>query len=42
MAGFHPYRIERGKLVETWLSLQPVGSFWPDTVAQKNWTSKRA
>ncbi len=38
-AGFQSYRTEYGKLVETWLTLQPLGSSWPDPVAQKNWTS---
>jgi hypothetical protein len=33
------YRIEAGKLVETWLILQPLGSAWPDAIAQKHWTS---
>jgi predicted SnoaL-like aldol condensation-catalyzing enzyme len=41
MAGFQSYRIEGGKLVETWLSIQPIGSSWPDTIAQEHWTSKR-
>ena len=38
-AGFQSYRIEDGKLAETWLSMQPLGSVWPDKVAQKHWTS---
>jgi hypothetical protein len=33
------YRIEAGKLVETWLILQPLGSAWPDAIAQEHWTS---
>jgi len=33
------YRIEAGKLVETWLILQPLGSAWADAIAQKHWTS---
>jgi predicted SnoaL-like aldol condensation-catalyzing enzyme len=37
-AGMQAYRIEGGKLVETWLSLQPLGSAWTDT-PQENWTS---
>jgi hypothetical protein len=41
MAGLQSYRIEGGKLVETWLSIQPIGSSWPDTIAQEYWTSKR-
>lgn len=37
-AGMQSYRIEGGKLVETWLSLQPLGSTWTDT-PQEHWTS---
>jgi len=38
-AGMQSYRIESGKLAETWIVLQPVGSAWPDVVAQEHWTS---
>jgi hypothetical protein len=38
-AGMQVYRVEAGKLVETWLMLQPLGSAWPDTVAQDRWIS---
>lgn len=38
-AGFQSYRTEGGKLVETWVTLQPLGSAWPDVFAQKSWTS---
>ncbi len=38
-AGMQAYRIEEGKLAETWLTFQPLGSAWPDTVAQERWTS---
>jgi len=38
-AGMQSYRIEGGKLVETWIALQPVGSAWSDAVAQERWTS---
>jgi hypothetical protein len=38
-AGLQSYRTEGGKLAETWISLQPVGSAWPDPVAQETWTS---
>lgn len=38
-AGFQSYRTEGGKLVETWLSMQPLGSVWPDKLAQEHWTS---
>jgi hypothetical protein len=37
-AGFQSYRIEDNKLVETWLSMQPLGSSWPDTAAQEHWS----
>ena len=33
------YRTEDGKLAETWIVLQPLGSAWPDAVAQERWTS---
>jgi hypothetical protein len=38
-AGMQVYRIEAGKLAETWLQFQPLGSAWTDTVAQEHWTS---
>ena len=38
-AGMQSYRIESGRLAETWIVLQPVGSAWPDAVAQAHWTS---
>jgi SnoaL-like domain len=38
-AGLQSYRIEDGKLAETWLILQPLGSAWTDAVAQEHWTS---
>jgi hypothetical protein len=38
-AGMQVYRIEAGKLAETWLVLQPLGSTWTDAVAQERWTS---
>jgi hypothetical protein len=37
-AGMQSYRIEEGKLVETWVSMQPLGSAWTDT-PQEHWTS---
>ncbi len=39
-AGMQSYRIEEGKLVETWLSMQPLGTTWPEVVAQENWTTR--
>ena len=38
-AGMQSYRIEDGKLAETWLSMQPLGSVWTDAAAQEHWTS---
>jgi len=38
-AGLQSYRIEDGKLAETWIALQPLGSAWTDAVAQEHWTS---
>jgi hypothetical protein len=38
-AGMQSYRIEDGKLAETWIALQPTGSAWPDPVAQERWTT---
>lgn|SRR5689334_21986875 len=38
-AGIQAYRIEDGKLAETWVLLQPPGSAWRDPVAQERWTS---
>jgi hypothetical protein len=36
------YRVEEGKLEETWVSLLKPGSAWSDTAVQEHWTSKRA
>jgi hypothetical protein len=41
-AGLQVYRIECGKIAETWLMFQPLGSAWTDAVAQERWTSKLA
>jgi hypothetical protein len=38
-AGIQSYRIEGGKLAETWLAMMPLGSAWTDAVAQEHWTS---
>jgi hypothetical protein len=38
-AAMQAYRIEDGKLAETWLTFQPLDSSWDDSVAQENWTS---
>jgi len=40
-AGMQSYRIEAGKLAETWVSLQPLGSVWTDAAAQVHWTRRR-
>lgn len=37
-AGMQLYRVEAGKLAETWLTLLPLGSAWPDAVAKEHWT----
>jgi hypothetical protein len=37
-AGMQVYRIEAGKLAETWLMFRPVGSAWTDAVGQERWT----
>jgi hypothetical protein len=38
-AGLQSYRIEEGKLAETWVVLRPAGSTWNDAVAQESCTS---
>ena len=40
-AGMQSYRIEGGKLAETWIALLPLDSTWPDATAQERWTVKR-
>jgi hypothetical protein len=41
-ASMQLYRVEGGKLAETWLTLLKLGSAWPDAVGQEHWTSRRA
>ena len=41
-AGMQQYRVEEGKLAETWVSLLKLGSAWPDAAGQEHWTCKRA
>ncbi len=41
-AGVQLYRIEGGKLAETWRTLLKLGSAWPDPNGQQHWTSERA
>ncbi|MGC4026385.1 MAG: hypothetical protein QM744_15285 [Mesorhizobium sp.] len=38
-AGMQSYRVESGKLIETWLSMQPLGSSWSDATAQEHSTA---
>ena len=38
-AGMQSYRIENGRLAETWIAMKPPGSTWDD-VPQPNWTSR--
>lgn len=38
-AGLQAYRLDEGRLVETWVILQPLGSAWSDAAAQATWTS---
>ena len=40
-AGMQVWRIEQGKLAESWLTLLGLGSAWPDETWQEHWTSKR-
>ena len=35
-AGMQTYRIEGGKLAETWATLRPLGSAWSDRIAQES------
>jgi hypothetical protein len=37
LSGVQVYRVEGGKLAETWVTPLPVGVTWPDTVAQERW-----
>jgi len=39
-AGIQLYRVEAGKLAETWVSLMPIGSAWPD-MPQDDWTTRK-
>ncbi len=40
-AGMQSYRLEDGRLAETWISLLPLGSRWADAEAQLTWTTPR-
>lgn len=40
-AGFQVYRIEGGKLAETWVMFFGPGSSWPDEAGQTRWTRPR-
>ncbi len=39
-AGMQCFRIEQGKVAESWLALLALGSTWPDSEVQKSWTNK--
>lgn len=39
-AGMQGYRVEGGKLAETWITLLPIDTAWTDSTAQERWTSK--
>jgi hypothetical protein len=39
-AGMQSYRIEDGKLVETWITMRPLGTSWTD-LPQERWTSAK-
>lgn len=39
-AGMQAYRIEGGKLAETWIAMKPLGSTWDDK-PQDSWTSPK-
>jgi hypothetical protein len=39
-AGMQSYRIEDGKLVETWIAMRPLGTSWAD-IAQERWTTAK-
>lgn len=38
-AGMQSYRIDGGRLAETWIAMQPPGSTWAD-VPQPTWTTR--
>jgi hypothetical protein len=38
-AGIQSYRTDGGKLAETWIAFQPLGSSWSDATAQIDWTT---
>lgn len=38
-SGLQSYRVEAGKLAETWIAFLPLGSAWPDVAGLKRWTS---
>lgn len=40
-AGMQSYRIENGKLAETWISMLAPDTRWTDATAQDRWTSTR-
>jgi predicted alpha-1,6-mannanase (GH76 family) len=40
-AALQLWRIEQGKLAESWLTLLGLGTAWPDETWQEHWTTKR-
>jgi len=38
-AGLQAYRVEGGKLAETWIAFLPLGSAWSDATGLEHWTS---
>jgi predicted SnoaL-like aldol condensation-catalyzing enzyme len=40
-SGLQVYRVEDGKLAETWVATQNLGSTWPDAVGQDHWVAPR-
>ena len=38
-AGIKVFRIEAGKIAESWLTMLPLGSSWPDSAHQEHWTT---
>lgn len=39
-AGMQVYRTENGRIAETWIAMQPIGSTWSDE-PQTSWTSRQ-
>jgi hypothetical protein len=39
-AGMQSYRLEEGKLAETWITMRPLGTSWTDA-PQQTWTRRK-